>query len=75
LKTPDSFFSQVALSQDLPEYNLKEENIGTIVEQCPMPDGEDGYSLVGFDVPQITIELTASQMKSTSQLKQCELTF
>ncbi len=55
------FFSQVDLSQDLPEYNLKEEDIGTIVKHYPIVDGENGYSLEGFDVPQITIELAASQ--------------
>jgi Domain of unknown function (DUF4926) len=56
-------FSQVALAQDLPEYNLKRGNIATIVEHYPMPEGEeDGYSLEGFDVPQITIEVAASQI-------------
>ncbi|WP_414859150.1 DUF4926 domain-containing protein [Nostoc sp. KVJ3] len=33
-------FSQVALAQDLPEYNLKRGSVATIVEHYPMPEGE-----------------------------------
>jgi hypothetical protein len=55
-------FTQVSLAQDLPEYNLKQGQIGTIVEHYPMGDQEDGYSIEGFNVPQVTIEVSASQI-------------
>jgi hypothetical protein len=68
VKQKHSLFSQVALAQDLPEYNLKRGDIATIVEHYPMPEGEeDGYSLEGFDVPQVTIEVAASQIIPISQ--------
>ncbi len=63
MKVQYSLFSQVALAQDLPEHNLKRGDVATIVEHYPMPEGEeDGYSLEGFDVPQVTIEVAASQI-------------
>ncbi len=55
-------FTQISLTQDLPEYNLKKGQIGTIVEHYPMEDQEDGYSLEGFNLPQVTIEVSASQI-------------
>ena len=65
-----SLFSQVALAQDLPEYNLKEGAIGTVVEHYPIQDGEDGYSLEGFDVPHVTIEVPESSIVAVSQSEQ-----
>jgi hypothetical protein len=63
MKVQYPLFSQVALAQDLPEHNLKRGDIATIVEHYPMPEGEeDGYSLEGFDVPQVTLEVAASQI-------------
>ena len=36
-----------------------------------MPEGEeDGYSLEGFDVPNVTIEVAASQIIPVNQLQQ-----
>lgn len=55
-------FTQVSLTEDLPEYNLKKGQIGTIIEHYPMNNEEDGYSLEGFNVPQVTIEVSASQI-------------
>jgi Domain of unknown function (DUF4926) len=55
-------YSQVALTQDLPEYHLKKGAIATIVEHYPMAAAEDGYSLEGFDTPNVTIEVSASQI-------------
>lgn len=67
-------FSQVALVQDLPEYNLKRGDMATIVEHYPMPEGEeDGYSLEGFDVPQVTLEVAASQIIPIAQWHQEEM--
>jgi hypothetical protein len=63
MKVQHPLFSQVALAQDLPEHNLKQGDMATILEDYPMPEGEeDGYSLEGFDVPQVTIEVAASQI-------------
>lgn len=63
MKMKYPLFSQVALAQDLPQYNLKRGDMATIVEYYPMPEGEeDGYSLEGFNLPQVTIEVAASQI-------------
>lgn len=67
MKPQYSLFSQVALTEDLPQYHLKRGDIATIVEHYPMSEPqEDGYSLEGFDVPQITLEVTASQLMPLS---------
>ncbi|WP_017297108.1 DUF4926 domain-containing protein [Nodosilinea nodulosa] len=64
-------FSQVALAEDLPEHHLKRGYITIVVERYPMPDDEDdGYSLEGFGVPNITIEVSASQIISVRQRQQ-----
>jgi len=65
-----ALFSQVALAEDLPEYSLKKGAIGTVVEHYSMEDEEDGYSLEGFDVPHVTIELPASKIVAVSQSEQ-----
>jgi hypothetical protein len=73
MKTQYPLFAQVVLAEDLPEYDLKRGDIGTVVEHYPMPDDEeDGYSLEGFGVPNITIEVSASQILSLSQWQQEE---
>ena len=57
-------FSQVALREDIPKYNLKKGAKATIVEHYPMPEGEeDGYSLEGFNVEGITVEVAESQIE------------
>ncbi len=67
MKSQYPLFSQVALTGDLPQYHLKRGDIGTIVEHYSMPEyQEDGYSLEGFDIPQVTIEVTASQIMPLS---------
>ena len=71
MKVQYPLFSQVALTEDLPKYNLKRGEIATIVEYYPMPEGEeDGYSLEGFNVPQVTIEVAASQIFAIVQQKE-----
>jgi len=55
-------FSQVRLTQNIPQFNLKKGSIGTIVEYYPMPEGqEDGYSLEGL-IYQDTVEVAESQI-------------
>ncbi|MEB3336647.1 MAG: DUF4926 domain-containing protein [Leptolyngbyaceae bacterium] len=71
MKSPYSLFSQVALTEDLPQYHLKRGEIATIVEHYPMAEGEeDGYSLEGLEVPHVTIEVSASQIIPVSQWQQ-----
>jgi hypothetical protein len=56
-------FSQVALTEDIPEYGLKKGSIGTIVEYYPIAGGkEDGYSLEGL-IFQDTVEVAESQIQ------------
>ena len=55
-------FSQVQLTEDIPEFNLKKGSIGVIVENYPMSQGEDGYSIEGL-ITQDTVEVTESQIK------------
>jgi len=44
-------YTEVALTQDLPEYGLKKGDTAIVIEHYPMPEGqEDGYSLEGFDI-------------------------
>lgn len=67
MKIQHPLFTQVSLIEDLPEHHLKRGDIGTIVEHYPLPEGEDGYSLEGFDVPNITVEVAASQIIPVGQ--------
>lgn len=68
MRNQHPLFSQVALAEDLPEYHLKRGDIATVVEYYPMPDEEDdGYSLEGFGVPNITIKVAASRIISVNQ--------
>jgi hypothetical protein len=55
-------FSQVQLTQDIPEFNLKQGSVGVIVEYYPMFQGEDGYSVEGL-IAQDTVEVAESQIK------------
>ena len=63
MKPQHSLFSQVALAEDLPEHGLNRGDVATVVEHYSMTDGqEDGYSLEGFDVLDVTVEVSASQI-------------
>ncbi|MEM9213707.1 MAG: DUF4926 domain-containing protein [Cyanobacteria bacterium P01_F01_bin.150] len=64
-------FSKVALAEDIPEYRLKRGDRATVVEYYAMPENEeDGYSLEGFDVPNVTVEVAASQIMPLQQWQQ-----
>lgn len=74
MKEQHTLFTQVALAQDIPEYNLKRGAVSTIVGHYPMPAGEeDGYSLEGLDVPNVSVEVAASQIISLAQWRQEEI--
>jgi hypothetical protein len=61
-------FSQVVLAQALPKYGLQRGSVATVVEYYPMPNPEeDGYSLEGFNIPDVTLEVSASQIMSLHQ--------
>ena len=58
-----SFFSQVQLTQNIPQFDLKKGSIRTIVEYYPMPKNlEDGYSIEGL-IDQDTVEVAESQIE------------
>ena len=58
-----SLFSQVQLTQNIPQLNLKKGSIGTIVEYHPMSENlEDGYSIEGL-IDQDTVEVAESQIE------------
>jgi hypothetical protein len=58
-----SLFSQVQLTKNIPQLNLKKGSIGTIVEYYPMPNSlEDGYSIEGL-IYQETVEVAESQIE------------
>ena len=74
MKKQYPLFSQVALAVDLPEYKLKRGDVATVVEHYSMPEGEDdGYSLEGFNVPSVTVEVGASQIVPIDQWQQEEV--
>jgi hypothetical protein len=56
-------FTQVYLTEDLPEYHLKRGDLGTIVEYYFHPEGESGYSLEGL-IPFDTVEVSESQIEA-----------
>ena len=58
-----SHFSQVQLTKDIPQFNLKKGSICTIVEYYPMSNSlEDGYSIEGL-IYQNTVEVAESQIE------------
>jgi len=58
-----SVFSQVQLTQNISQFNLKKGSIGTIVEYYPMSNClEDGYSIEGL-IYQDTVEVAESQIE------------
>lgn len=64
MSSPYPLYVQVALTTDFPEYSLAKGAIARIVEHYPMPEGkEDGYSLEGFDIPGVTLEVGESQIR------------
>ena len=61
-------FSQVVLVQDQAKYDLQRGSVAIVVEYYPMPNPEeDGYSLEGFNIPDVTLEVSASQIMSLHQ--------
>lgn len=70
---PD-LFTQVALREDIPEYNLKKGDVATIVDYHSSSNGgEEGYSLEGFNLPEncpaIFITVGADQIELSESEK------
>ena len=58
-----SLFSQVQLTQNIAQLNLKKGSIGIVVEYYPMSNSlEDGYSIEGL-IYQETVEVAESQIE------------
>ncbi len=66
---PLPLFSQVQLTEGIPQFCLKKGSVGTIVEHYSMPEGkENGYSIEGL-IYQDTVEVSESQIAvSTREL-------
>jgi len=68
MKPKFPLFSEVVLLQDLPTYKLKRGSVATVVEHYSMNElAQDGYSLEGFDIPNVTVEVAESQIISVEQ--------
>lgn len=60
-------FAQVKLTEDIPEYNLKKDSVGIIVEHYHFEDNqEDGYSIEGL-IYQDTVEVSESQISLVTE--------
>jgi hypothetical protein len=58
---PFEQFSDVILTRDLPEEDLKAGDVGTIVERHVVPGMEDGYSVEFFDMTGRTVVVATVQ--------------
>ncbi len=68
-----SLFSQVQLTQNIPQFGLKKGSIGTIVEYYPMSNSlEDGYSIESL-IYQETVEVAESQIAMITIKKKREI--
>jgi len=63
-------FSDVILTKDLPNEDLKAGDVGTIVDRHVVPGMEDGYSVEFFDMSGDTVAvvtLPESQLRSPTR--------
>lgn len=67
-------FTEVALREDIPEYNLKKGDVATIVDyHSSSNSGEDGYSLEGFNLPEDCAEIFITVGADQIELSEDEL--
>jgi len=52
---PFELYSQVVLTADLPQEDLKAGDVGTVVDRHVVPGIEDGYSVEFFDMTGRTV--------------------
>ena len=68
MKPKFPLFSEVVLLKDIPTHNLKRGSVATVVEHYSTNElAQDGYSLEGFDIPNVTVEVAESQIISVEQ--------
>jgi hypothetical protein len=68
MKPKFPLFSEVVLVQDIPTHKLKRGSVATVVEYYPMTElVQDGYSLEGINIPDVTVEVEESQIISIEQ--------
>ena len=68
MKPKYPLFSEVVLLHDIPAHNLKRGSVAIVVEQYDVSEQQQyGYSLEGFNVPNVTVEVSESQVTSTEQ--------
>jgi hypothetical protein len=63
-------FSDVVLTADFPEEDLKAGDVGTVVERHVVPGVEEGYSVEFFDMTGQTVSVTtlkASLLRSPTR--------
>jgi len=74
-------YTEVALTRDFPEYNLKKGDLGWLIDYLPAVDGEEGcileiFNAVGESIDIATVpvsaieELRADQIPSVRTLEQ-----
>lgn len=61
---PFELFSDVILTTDLPEEELKAGDVGTVVERHVVSGREDGYSVEFFDMTGGTVAVVTVQASS-----------
>lgn len=66
-------FTRVALKENMPQYNLCEGDVATIVEYHPVKNGEDGYSLEVFNAIGETIAVITVEESKIKSLKKNEV--
>lgn len=67
-------YDYVALSRDLPEYNLQRGDVATLIDRIPHPSGgEDGYILEIFNALGESIAVVAVSMSAVEPLRSDEI--
>ena len=65
-----ALFSRVALRQDLPQHQLQQGDVATVVDHHPVAEGEDGYSLEVFNALGDTIAVLVVPESHIEPLRQ-----
>jgi len=60
---PFELFSEVILTTDLPEEDLRAGDVGTVVERHIVPGKDDGYSVEFFDMTGQTLTVTTLEAR------------
>lgn len=67
-------YSRVSLSQDFPEYNLRQGDIATFIDTVPAPDdSEEGYILEVFNALGESIDVVTVPKSAIAPLRSHEI--